>query len=197
MPGRRKRVARLVVTARYVGQVALAAVAVGAAALLIGPKLLGWEGVVVLTGSMEPTLDAGGIAFLDRVPPEKIRVGDVMTFTRMGSRQQVTHRVTEVTATSRGPMFRTKGDANELADTWTVTPGQVVGKVRLALPRFGGASRLLADGRDRLALLMAVAAAVLVADEVRRAREHRRALRRWWEEDAQRVACISARRIGT
>jgi signal peptidase len=177
---------------RYVTQIALASVAVAAALLLVGPRLLDWQGVIVLTGSMEPALDTGGVAFVDRVPPEKIGVGDIMTFTRPDSRQQVTHRVTEVTATSDGPQFRTKGDANDTPDGWTVTSRQVVGKVRFALPRLGGAVRLLVSNRQMLALFMAVPALFLLGDDLRRWRRERRAVRHWLAEDAARVPVADA-----
>jgi signal peptidase len=165
---------RSLTVARYVVQVGLAAVALAAATLLVLPKAMGWHGVIVLTGSMEPTLDAGGVAFVDPVRPEHVRRGDVITFTRPSSRQQVTHRVVEVVATPDGPQYRTKGDANDIPDNWVVTPRQLVGKVRLALPHLAGAVSLLIDNRTLLGVLMAVPAAFLVADEVRRWRRERR-----------------------
>lgn len=184
------RVPRPLSVVRYIGQVALTSVAVAAAALVIVPKLLGWEGVLVLTGSMEPTLDAGGVAFVDKVPAERIRVGDIMTFTRANSDQQLTHRVAAVTQTAKGPEFRTKGDANRAPDGWTVTPKQVIGKVRYGLPNLGVLSRLLVSDRQLLALFMAVPAAFLVADEVRRWRQQQAAVRRWLAEEARRVAVV-------
>lgn len=168
---------RLLTCARYVVQVAVAAVALAAATLLVLPKAMGWQGVIVLTGSMEPTLDVGGVAFIDPVRPEEVRTGDVVTFTRPNSTQQLTHRVIEVVATSDGPRYRTKGDANAIPDDWVVTPKQLVGKVRFALPHLGGAVSLLVDNRSLLGVLMAIPAAILVADELRRWRRERRARR--------------------
>lgn len=159
---------------RYVVHVAVAAVAVAAAALLVGPKALGWQGVIVLTGSMEPALQTGGVAFVDPVRPEEIGVGDLLTFTRPNSDQQVTHRVIEVVATPSGPRFHTKGDANDIADAWVVTGDQVVGKVRFALPHLGGFVELLVGNRRALGLAMAIPALYLVVDDIRRSRAKRR-----------------------
>lgn len=159
---------------RYVVHVAVAVAAVAAAALLVGPKALGWQGVIVLTGSMEPALQTGGVAFVDPVEPEEIGVGDLLTFTRPSSDQQVTHRVVEVVATPSGPRFRTKGDANDIADQWVVTGDQVVGKVRFALPHLGGFVELLVGNRRALGLAMAIPALYLVVDDVRRSRARRR-----------------------
>lgn len=159
---------------RYVVQVTVAAVAVAAATLLVGPKALGWQGVIVLTGSMEPALQTGGVAFVDPVKPEDVGVGDILTFTRPNSDQQVTHRVIEVVGTTTGPRFRTKGDANDAPDGWVVTGEQVVGKVRLALPHLGGFAELVVGNRRALGLAMAVPALYLIVDDIRRSRAKRR-----------------------
>lgn len=184
------RVPRFFAVCRYLGQVLLASVAVAAAAVLIVPKVMGWQGVLVLTGSMEPALDAGGVAFLDRVPAKDMRVGDIMTFTRAGTRQQVTHRVIAVTATADGPQFITEGDANDGPDAWRVTPKQVVGKVRFALPNLGPIGRMLVQDRTFLALFMAVPALFLTLDEVRRWRRQRALVRQWLEEKAVPVVVV-------
>lgn len=161
---------------RYAVQVAVTAVALAAAAVLVVPKALGWQGVLVLTGSMEPALQTGGVAFVDRVEPKEIGVGDIMTFTRPNSTQQVTHRVTGVIPTSAGYRFTTKGDANDIPDDWIVNERQVVGKVRFALPHMAGAVQLLVGNRQLLALLMAVPAAYLIYDDVKRSRAKRRTM---------------------
>jgi signal peptidase len=161
---------------RYAVQVAVTAVALAAGAVLVVPKALGWQGVLVLTGSMEPALQTGGVAFVDKVEPKDIEVGDIMTFTRPDTTQQVTHRVTGVIPTSAGFRFTTKGDANDIPDDWIINERQVVGKVRFALPHMAGAVGLLVGNRQLLALLMAVPAAYLIYDDVKRSRAKRRAV---------------------
>lgn len=160
---------------RYAVQVGVTAVALAAGAVLVVPKALGWQGVLVLTGSMEPALQTGGVAFVDRVEPKDIKVGDIMTFTRPKSTQQVTHRVTGVIPTDTGYRFTTKGDANDIPDDWIVREEQVVGKVRFALPHMAGAVQLLVGNRLLLALLMAVPAAYLIYDDTKRSRAKKRA----------------------
>lgn len=176
---------------RYVAQVAIAAVAVAACALIVLPRAMGWQGVLVLTGSMEPALDTGGVAFVDRVQPEDVRTGDIITFTRADSSQRVTHRVIEVVATSAGPRYRTKGDANDIPDDWVVKPSQLVGKVRLALPELGGAIRLFVTSRQQLALLMALPASYLVWDDVRQWRKRKRERAIWARTVAAALAVQS------
>jgi signal peptidase len=158
----------------FLVQATVVGAAVAMAAVLVVPRALGWQGVVVLTGSMEPALHTGGVAFVDRVPPERIGTGDLLTFTRPGSRQQVTHRVIEVVPTSEGPSFRTKGDANDAPDGWTVTSGQVVGRVRFALPHLGGLAQALVTSRSVVGIAMGIPALFLVLDDHRRWRRRRR-----------------------
>ncbi|MEG8037570.1 S26 family signal peptidase [Sphingomonas sp. LR61] len=52
--------------------------------------------VVVTTGSMAPTIPAGGLAITHRVPAAEITDGDVVTVPRAGSALPVTHRVVAV-----------------------------------------------------------------------------------------------------
>ncbi|HVF74451.1 MAG TPA: signal peptidase I [Acidimicrobiales bacterium] len=157
----------------YLAQVAVTALAVAAACLLVVPKALGWHGVLVLSGSMEPTLQSGGVAFVDPVRPEAVHVGDVITFQRPGG-WQVTHRVVEVTATTDGPRFRTKGDANDVADAWVVGSKALVGKVRYAFPGAAGVVGLLVGNTQLLGVLMLIPAAYLVVGEVRPSRRRLR-----------------------
>lgn len=153
--------------ALYLAQVAVTAVVVAAAVVLVVPKAMGWQGVLVLSGSMEPALQSGGVAFVDRVRPEAVHVGDIIAFERPGG-WRVTHRVVEVTATIDGPRFRTKGDANEVADAWTVESKALVGKVRYAFPHAAGVIGLLVANTSALGAMLAVPAAYLVYDEWRR-----------------------------
>ncbi len=111
--------------------IAVAAVA-GAAAYLYSQDVVFWRPYVIVTGSMEPALNRGDMVLLERVEPGEIRVGDVVTFTHQGV--PVTHRVIEVLPDGS---LRTKGDANEAPDPYTVSPDQVIGRVRYRIPLLG------------------------------------------------------------
>ncbi|MDR1960834.1 MAG: signal peptidase I [Gracilibacteraceae bacterium] len=104
------------------------------AALLLGPRLLGLETLVVLSGSMEPALRVGGLVYVRETPPEEIRVGDVITFTLAESDVRATHRVVEIRPGERA--FVTKGDANEDADG-AIAYDRLVGRVVWDLPYLG------------------------------------------------------------
>lgn len=98
--------------------------------ILILPLFTPYRIMVVLSGSMAPTLRAGD-AVLIRSGATSIHEGDIVTFQREG--QLVTHRVVEVESAH----LVTRGDANNAADPWTVPISAVEGLYILRLPFLG------------------------------------------------------------
>jgi signal peptidase len=96
------------------------------------PQVIGAdEGYVVLSGSMEPVLSPGDVVIVDSSGP--VQNGDVITYRSPGDSVPTTHRVVgEVDG-----RYETKGDANEEADTGTVAPEAIIGKVVLTIPLIG------------------------------------------------------------
>lgn len=84
---------------------------------------------VVTSGSMEPSIDAGSIAFV--VETGTYERGDVVTFERAG--EVVTHRI--VDRTDGG--YVTAGDANAVPDDWLISDAQIVGTVVYTVPYYG------------------------------------------------------------
>lgn len=88
------------------------AIALLIAGCLFIPKLMGIEAYIVLSGSMEPELKTGSLAFVDtKVKAEDIRIKDIIAF-KTDEKTRITHRVIEISETC----FITKGDANETED---------------------------------------------------------------------------------
>ncbi|MGB9960139.1 MAG: signal peptidase I [Candidatus Bathyarchaeales archaeon] len=88
----------------------------------------------VYTGSMEPAIPVGSIVVIKPAVPETLTVGDIICFKiEAESPTTVTHRIIDVT--NEG--FKTKGDANEDPDPWTVKKQDVVGKVIAVIPYIG------------------------------------------------------------
>ncbi len=115
---------------------ALQAGAVLAIALALASiRMAGYTPYVVASGSMEPTVSAGSVIFVQAIAPEGVRVGDVITFTLPD--RIVTHRVTSIATTDLGTTFTTRGDANTATDPWLVRPNGDVGAVRLTVPFLG------------------------------------------------------------
>lgn len=93
------------------------------------PHILGFYPMVVTTGSMEPTLPAGSVVLVHA--QGDYEVGDIISFRREGA--VVTHRIMEKAEGG----FRTAGEANNVADSGTVAPEDVLGRVILCLPWLG------------------------------------------------------------
>jgi signal peptidase len=146
----------------------MAAVAIIAiAALILVPRAMGWEGMVVLSGSMEPALPTGGLAFmqpLDDAARERIQPGDIITFRNPRFDSLTSHRVVEVARDQEGLYFITKGDANTVEDAAPVRASRVIGKVRFDVPELGNVVRRLQD-RSTYYLVLGIPAGLLIAGE--------------------------------
>ncbi len=110
--------------------------------------LLGsYRPLLVLTGSMEPSVPVGSLVVIRDVDPDTVRVGDVVTY-RLTSRSgfdtegydtpYLTHRVKSVENHASGPRFITQGDANTTPDPLEVSPTQLLGRVVLVSSLAGG-----------------------------------------------------------
>jgi signal peptidase len=94
---------------------------VGAICLLwlVVSTVLGLSLVVVLTGSMSPTVPAGGAVVTRAIAAVDVRPGDVVTVPRPGFEVPVTHRVVSTTAVPGDAAARSlvlRGDANDTDD---------------------------------------------------------------------------------
>jgi signal peptidase len=122
-----------------------------------GPRAVGGHSLlVVLSGSMSPTIEAGDLLVDQTLSPAEastLPVGQVVTVRRNDA--LVTHRITDVVHSGGRVSYVTKGDANASADGQAVLPDEVVGTVRFRVPLLGS---VLTSLRDPL-----VAASTLVA----------------------------------
>jgi signal peptidase I len=138
-------------------------VAAVAALLVLAPALIGWERYAIVSGSMSGTYDQGSLVLADVVPVADLKVGDVITYTPPAGDHLVTHRISWIGRDDAGQrIFRTKGDANPVADPWTFRldrPTQA--RVRVGIPYAGHA--LSALGRRDVRLFVIALPALLIA----------------------------------
>ena len=118
-------------------------------------RVMGLGTYIVTGGSMEPNIHKGSLVLVEPVDPSTVEIGDVITFQQYG--QTTTHRVVTIGETLAGHVFKTKGDANTVADPEDKTFAGKVGVVRLAVPVIGyAAAGLQAYWRLLLTLLAAI-----------------------------------------
>ncbi|MGI8778585.1 MAG: signal peptidase I [Solirubrobacteraceae bacterium] len=142
------------------------AVATLAALLVLAPALLGWERYAIVSGSMRGTYDQGSLVLAEVVPVGDLEVGDVITYLPpppAGPDHLVTHRIAWIGRDQGGArVFRTRGDANPIADPWTFRLAHATqARVRLGIPYAGHA--LSALGRRDVRLVVIALPALLIA----------------------------------
>jgi signal peptidase I len=154
---------------RRVGRLASGAalaVAVLCALLVLTPALWGWQRYAIVSGSMTGTYDRGSLVLDEVVPVDQLKVGDVITYlppAGAGPDHLITHRIATIERDPTGQrVYRTKGDANEVADPWTFRLGQPTqARVRAGIPYVGYA--LSALGRRNVRMVVIVLPALLIA----------------------------------
>ena len=90
--------------------------------LIFVPCIWGQKPLVVISGSMEPTLKVGGILYYEKVDLEDLNKNDILVYKYKN--HIISHRI--VDRVDDG--FITKGDANSSIDLNLVNKEQVLGK---------------------------------------------------------------------
>ncbi|MBR0235126.1 MAG: signal peptidase I [Clostridia bacterium] len=87
----------------------------------------------VLSNSMSPTIKEGDIIFSRKLADEEktsLKVDDIITFKvdldGDGTPEVNTHRISEVIGSGSSVTYRTKGDNNAIADTYTISAADVI-----------------------------------------------------------------------
>lgn len=128
---------------------------------IAAPKIAGYDGYIVASGSMEPEIPAGSIVCATETEPMLLRMGDVIVYEDTSRGATITHRVV-----SNNPFTGTiiaKGDANEREDVNPVTYDRVVGKVEKYVPLLGYAGAIFSSTAGRIiAALMLIESWLLI-----------------------------------
>jgi signal peptidase len=133
------------------------------------PKLLGVSLLRVVTGSMEPNIPEGSVILARDTDPNDLRIGDVISFYSSDPRLDRainTHRIENIVESGGENFFVTKGDANPIPDVYSVTGGDILGKVVFHSTALGGVVRFAA-GRFGFLLLVLIPLAAIVAVNLR------------------------------
>ncbi len=137
-------------------------VCVAAAALLIAllaGMLLGYRPLIDHSGSMRPAISAGDLLITRTAAATSVRPGAVVSFDDPAlAGKLVTHRVVRVVSGSSSRLeFLTRGDANPVPESWSVSRGASVPEVVATVPGVGFGLAWMDDRWVRTALLTLVA----------------------------------------
>lgn len=106
---------------------------IGVGGLFLILYIFGIVPYVVLSGSMEPTIDTGSICFINKnINIKNIKEKDIIAF-KLQDGTLVTHRVVEITDEG----IVTKGDNNADVDSNLVKQNNYVGKNIFWIPKVG------------------------------------------------------------
>ncbi|MGI6485062.1 MAG: signal peptidase I [Tepidanaerobacteraceae bacterium] len=104
---------------------------------------------VIITGSMEPVVNAGDIILVKKIDGEDVNVNDIIQY--KDGNKNITHRVIDIYKGVDGKRYQTQGDANVFADPHLVSPEQVRGKVIGVIPKLGWFTLMIRSDKDEFA----------------------------------------------
>ena len=116
--------------------------------LAVGPHVLDYRTMTMLTGSMAPSIEPGDVVVSTPLDVQDVEVGMIITYhIPIDDHRVVTHRVIEVDHTADGTVsVRTQGDANDAPDPWTaVLSGDTAYQVQAVVPEIGSVITALRD----------------------------------------------------
>ena len=86
------------------------------------PTFWGHKPLVLISGSMEPTLTVGGLLYYEKIEIEDFKKGDIVVFET--KEHIISHRIID----KKDGKFITKGDANNTIDNYNIKNSQILGK---------------------------------------------------------------------
>lgn len=122
--------------------------------------------LTVLSGSMEPAIHTGAVVVVK--PANEYNIGDVITFGETGKdKTPVTHRIKNIYVKDGKPVFITKGDANNTADSREVGKEEIQGKVMFNVPFLGYILEFVKTPLG-FGIVVILPALAIIADEFRK-----------------------------
>ena len=116
--------------------------------LAVGPHVLDYRTMTMLTGSMAPAIEPGDVVVSTPIDVTDVEVGMVISYhIPIDDRRVVTHRVIDVQHAADGTVtVQTQGDANDSPDPWTaVLTGDTAYQMQAVVPEIGTAITALRD----------------------------------------------------
>ena len=119
---------------------------------------MGYKPFIVMSGSMETTINIGDLVIVKKVNSSSIHTGDIIAF--KNGNIVISHRVKDVINDSGIYKFKTKGDNNNVADDFIVNSDAIEGIFVNKIPGLG--SILLFLGKP-IGLLMVILVIIIVS----------------------------------
>ena len=134
------------------------------------PNIAGYSFLRITTGSMEPTYGVDTMIVVKKTEPSEIKIGDVISFYSSDPALDGavnTHRVTAVRREGDQWVYTTRGDANNVDETYEAYSRYLVGKVVGSSVLVGKLSRLAANPLIFIPIILIPLALILIGNLVR------------------------------
>ena len=100
------------------------------------PDLFGYKSMIVLSGSMEPTIMKGDLIIVKKVNSNYLKAKDIIAF-RNKDKTITSHRIINVDEIDSKLYFKTKGDNNNTMDEGVVVAKDIEGIYVSRIPELG------------------------------------------------------------
>ncbi len=147
------------------------------------PDFLGYKSYVIVSGSMEPTIQKGDAIFVKEVPEKEIQTNDIISFT-IGE-TNVTHRIIQITEDNGVKKYKTKGDNNNTEDKETITYQQIEGKYQFKINQFGLITQILKSKITLIILVFIIIFISVYKSRMEHKKQERKEKRKQYEEKNQ------------
>lgn len=129
-------------------------------------SIFGFRSYIVLSGSMEPTLQVGDLIVSRQVGEEQVAVGDIITF-QDADGLTVTHRVANIIPKDGETLYQTKGDHNNVNDVGLISIENIRGKYLFKIGGFGKIATGIASPAGLVSIVFIVGAGYVVTGKKR------------------------------
>ena len=154
------------------------------------PQIGGYTVLRVVTGSMAPTLGTDTLIVVQKTEPAEVKEGDIISFYSSDPALEGavnTHRVLSIREEDGIYYYTTKGDANNVADSYEASSVYLIGTVCFSSYVMGKLARLLANPLIFIPVILIPLAVILICDIARTVKIARR-IAKEEEEEAVREA---------
>ena len=117
-------------------------------------NIFGYKSFIIKTNSMEPTIDINDVIITKKVQEEEIKVQDIITFIK--DNEVITHRITIIENEENIKKYTTKGDNNNIEDSFKITYDNIEGKHILTIPNLGVIVKVLENQIIFLIILLII-----------------------------------------
>lgn len=97
--------------------------------------IFGYRAYIIITDSMKPNIHLGDIVIATKVPEEKLKTGDIITFSKNG--ENISHRIIGIEEEPEGKKYITKGDNNNIEDSEKIKYNDIEGMKIFVIPFLG------------------------------------------------------------